>query len=151
MDTWVGAARGRGMEAAGLGMLAAGVVSLVTQTRAVAPVLLLAGLVVRMAARVRVTIDDSGLTADASRWSWPRVQIPLDDIDAVTSMHVNPWRWGGWGYRGSLRVLRRAAWVVRAGPGLRLDLRDGRRFVVTVDDAPTAAAALGRRLTPRSG
>lgn len=151
MDTWVGTARGRGMEAGGLGLVAAGVASLVTETRVVAPVLLFAGLVVALAARVRVTIDDTGLTADAGRWSWPSVHIPIDDIDAVTSLHVNPWRWGGWGYRGSLRVLRRAAWVVRAGPGLRLDLRDGRRFVVTVDDAPTAAAALGGRLTPRSG
>ena len=151
METWVGTARGRGMEAVGAGVAAAGVVALLTDTRAVSPVLLLVGIVVRLAARVRVTIDGSGLTADPDRWSRPRVHIPLDDIDAVTSMHVSPWRWGGWGYRGSLRAFRRAAWVVRAGPGIRLDLRDGRRFVVTVDGAPDGAAVLGAMLTPRSG
>lgn len=151
MDTWVGTARGRGMEAVGLGIAAAGVVALLTETRAVSPVLVVVGLVVRLAGRVRVTVDGTGLTADPGRARWPRVHVPLDDIDAVTSLHVNPWRWGGWGYRGSLTVFRRAAWVVRAGPGIRLDLRDGRRFVVTVDGAPEGAARLGSMLTPRPG
>lgn len=139
------------MEAVGVGTAAAGVVSLLTATRLVAPVLLVTGLVVVLASRVRVTVDASGVTVDPGRWSWPHVHVPLADIDAVTSLHVNPWRWGGWGYRWSLVVFRRAAWVVRAGPGLRLDLRDGRRFVVTVDDAPAGAAALGALLTSPSG
>jgi hypothetical protein len=114
----------------------------------VAPVLLAVGALVVMAARVRVRIDASGLTADPGRWHRPSVHIALEDIDQVTALDVRPLRWGGWGYRGSLRLFRRAAWIVRAGPGLRLDLRDGRRFVVTVDEALAGAAALGARLLP---
>jgi hypothetical protein len=35
-----------------------------------------------------------------------------------------------------------AAVVVRRGPALRLSLRDGKTFLVTVDDAETGAALL---------
>jgi hypothetical protein len=52
---------------------------------------------------------------------------------------VDPRRYGGWGYRGSLRLYRRAALNLRKGAGLRLELHDGRVFVVTVDDADTAS------------
>jgi len=34
--------------------------------------------------------------------------------------------------------------VLRSGPGIRVDLRDGRVFAVTVDDAATGAAVLER-------
>jgi hypothetical protein len=58
-------------------------------------------------------------------------------------------QWGGWGYRGSLKLMKQAAVVLRAGPGLRLDMTGGRVFVVTIDDPGTAAALLnteaGRR------
>ena len=50
--------------------------------------------------------------------------------------------WGGWGYRGSLALVKKAAIVLRAGPGLRLDLLNGRTFVVTIDDPQTPAALL---------
>jgi hypothetical protein len=32
--------------------------------------------------------------------------------------------------------------IVRAGEGIRIDLNDGRIFIVTVDDATTGAAVL---------
>jgi hypothetical protein len=38
--------------------------------------------------------------------------------------------------------MRRAAWVVHRGPGLKLDLRDGKVFVVTVDGAEEVAAVV---------
>jgi hypothetical protein len=151
MEAWTGTARGRGSEALGGGLLAAGLASLFTSIRAAGPILALVGVVAILVSRLRVHIDDTGLTVDPERWSWPRVHLPIEDIDAVTSLDVRPWRVGGWGYRGSLLLFRRAAWVVRAGPGLRVDLTGGRRFWVTVDDAPAAAAVLGRLLTPRPG
>jgi hypothetical protein len=49
---------------------------------------------------------------------------------------------GGWGYRGSLRLLRHASLVTRRGDALQLDLVGGRRFTVTVDDPISFAVAL---------
>ena len=40
--------------------------------------------------------------------------------------------------------------VVRRGPGLVLDLGDGRRFTVTVDDAEGAVRAISARLRPHA-
>ncbi len=51
-------------------------------------------------------------------------------------------RMGGFGYRGSLRLFRRAALITRPGEALVVDLVGGRRFSVTVDDAASFAAAL---------
>ena len=55
---------------------------------------------------------------------------------------VRPGEWGGWGYRGSVKVFGRAAVVLRAGTGIRVDLVGGRAFAVTVDDAETGARLL---------
>ncbi len=52
------------------------------------------------------------------------------------------WRWGGLGYRGSLRLFKRAALVTRRGEALVLELTRGRRFVVTVDEPGAFASAL---------
>lgn len=49
---------------------------------------------------------------------------------------------GGWGYRGSLRLLRQAALVTRRGEALELILRGKRRFIVTVDDPADFVQAL---------
>ena len=51
-------------------------------------------------------------------------------------------RMGGFGYRGSLRMFRRAALITRPGEALVVELVGGRRFSVTVDDAASFAAAL---------
>jgi hypothetical protein len=57
-------------------------------------------------------------------------------------IEVRPVQWGGWGYRGSVRVFKKAAVVLRKGPGLRLRLRNGAQFAVTVPGAEPAAALL---------
>ena len=46
----------------------------------------------------------------------------LEDIVQVTVLDVRPLQWGGWGYRGSVRLFHQAAWVLHRGPGIRLDL-----------------------------
>ena len=63
------------------------------------------------------------------------------DIESVKMVQVEPLaEFGGWGWRwtpeGGLGV------VARAGEGILVVLRDGRRFTVTVDDAETGAALL---------
>lgn len=50
---------------------------------------------------------------------------------------------GGWGYRGSLKLFKRAAVVSRSGDALELQLKNGRRFSVTVDEPQDFATALG--------
>jgi hypothetical protein len=63
-------------------------------------------------------------------------------IVSATKHDVSFAQSGGWGYRGNLRLLRRASLVTRRGEALELDLVDGRRFIVTVDDPASFAAAL---------
>jgi hypothetical protein len=49
---------------------------------------------------------------------------------------------GGWGYRGSLKLLHRAAVVTRRGDALDLRLAGNRRFIVTVDSPGDFVRAL---------
>jgi len=83
--------------------------------------------------RIRVTADRSGLSVRYGFFGWPRRSFSIRRIAAARAVDIRPTEWGGWGYRGSLAIMRRAAVVLRAGPGIRLDLRDGRVFAVTID------------------
>ncbi len=97
---------------------------------------------------VRVTADRRGVRLTAGVLGVPVKRIALADITAATAEPVRPVAWGGWGYR----VLPgRSALVLRAGPGLVLDLRDGRRFAVTMDDPRTPAALLTALRVPSAG
>jgi hypothetical protein len=102
-------------------------------------------------AAVDVRVDADGLLVRSGALHWPRVRIPLDRIESTSAIALQPTAWGGWGYRGSLRMLGRAAWVLRAGEGLEVVQRDGARFAVSVDRAEEAAALLNgllARATP---
>jgi hypothetical protein len=92
--------------------------------------------------KLTVVIGVRGLPVAFGPVQWPRVRIPLDRIERVSTLDVRPTEWGGWGYRGSLTVMRQAAVVLRGGPGIRLDLHGSKTFVVTVDDAVTGASLL---------
>jgi len=98
---------------------------------------------------VSVTADQRGVSLAYGPWRLIRQRIPLDRIAAASAIDVRPMKWGGWGYRGSLRIFRRAAVVLRGGPGLRLDLRDGAVFTVTVDQPEVAAALINRYVQSR--
>lgn len=100
------------------------------------------GLLTVALASVTVMVDRRGLQVRYGALPWPVTRVPMEDIEAVAAIDVRPSKWGGWGYRGSLRLARKAAVVLRAGPGIRVDLRRGAVFVVTVDDAATGAAVL---------
>ncbi|HLU42864.1 MAG TPA: hypothetical protein VKZ55_10720 [Microthrixaceae bacterium] len=124
---------------------AAGVVlSLLSGEPWIGVVLLLSALPAVLLARIEVFADRRGLTVAYGPWGWPRTRIPIERIAAASPIEIRPSEWGGWGYRGSVRIFRTAAVVLRAGPGIRLDLTDGRRFAVTIDDPGTAAAVLER-------
>ena len=105
-------------------------------------VLLVPAIATTTFSRIRVTADRSGLHVGYGFLGWPRTSVPLRRIAAARAIDVRPTDWGGWGYRGSLTLMKRAAVVLRAGPGIRLDLHDGKVFVVTIDDPDTPARLL---------
>ncbi|HUX04900.1 MAG TPA: hypothetical protein VMV53_08380 [Acidimicrobiales bacterium] len=71
-----------------------------------------------------------------------RQSFESDEIVAAHETTAPIVRMGGFGYRGSLKVLRRAALITRRGDALAVELTGDRRFVVTVDEAQAFATAL---------
>lgn len=64
------------------------------------------------------------------------------EVQGAYSRHLSFAEMGGWGYRGSLRLIRRAALVTRRGDALELELSRRRHFIVTVDDPGDFVSAL---------
>jgi len=96
-----------------------------------------------------VRVDDTGLHV-VSVLGIPRFRVPLADVGSAACVTVNPMgEFGGWGVRIAPSG-RRFGIVLRAGEALEATRRNGRRFVVTVDDAQTAAALL-EALAQRAG
>lgn len=98
---------------------------------------------------VRVTVDDTHLR---TRFSWPgliKVDLPVAEIERLEHVpDLRPIRYGGWGYRGSLRLLKKAAVILRRGDGVIFALTGDRRFIVTVDDAASLARTVQDRIGP---
>ena len=106
-------------------------------------VLIGAAMVVVLFRRIDVEVTRRELVIRyGAPWSWPQ-RVPRKRIESVAVTTVRPLHWGGWGYRGALRVFRRAAVLLRAGEALEVRLDGGRRILyVTIDDAAGAVAAL---------
>jgi hypothetical protein len=97
---------------------------------------------------IEVRIGDRSLeVAYFGPLRWPKTQIALVAVRQVEEIEILPRR-HGWGYRGSLRLIGRAAVVIRRGEGILLTLEDNRQFVVTVDDAAAGCRALRRLVQP---
>jgi hypothetical protein len=156
LTRWSGGASNTGflLLAGALVISAAFIHRLVAGTSAAATALLavhaLALILVEHLSRIRVSVDERGLTIHYGRLGWLEQRIGIERIAAATAFELEPWAHGGWGYRGSLKLAGRAAVVIRSGSAIRLDLRDGTRFSVTVDDA-AAAARLLTRFVQRGG
>ncbi|MGP7959383.1 hypothetical protein ACTVCO_01030 [Sanguibacter sp. A247] len=90
--------------------------------------------------RATVIVDRRGLTA-RTMVPWPKITVPLDEIEDVSVTHVKPLsEFGGWGIRTALDGS--IGMVLRKGEGIEVRATGGRRIVVTVDDAATGAALL---------
>ena len=109
-------------------------------------VIVLASLPVIALSSLHVRADRRGLRIRYGQLPWPCTQIDIGRIERARTIDVRPKEWGGWGYRGSLKLMHRAAVVHRAGPGIRLDLVDGKAFVVTVDDPDPAVEVLNAQV-----
>ena len=100
--------------------------------------------------RIRVSVDRRGLGIRYGWLGWPHQRIAMERIVSAAAFDLVPMEHGGWGYRGSLRLLGRAAVVIRGGMALRLDLVGGKRLSVTVDDAENAAQLINGFVSRRS-
>ena len=105
-------------------------------------VAVVAALATRIVARVVQTPEGRRFEVVYGPGGMIRQSFGADDIEHAGTTSLSLLRTGGWGYRGSLAVLRRAAVVTRGGEALRLDLKGGRRFSITVDDPSAFAEAL---------
>ncbi len=114
-------------------LLVALVVTQLTDLRVVM-ILLVIAMGLAAFSRIRVTADQSGLQVLYGFFGWPRTSVPIHRIATAQAIDIRPADWGGWGYRGSLTLMKRAAVVLRAGPGIRVDLHDGKIFAVTIND-----------------
>lgn len=134
--TWVG--RSSSPVLLGLaGVLVLAAVYLAPTTGPVAGVVGLVAVAVWWSHVVTVRVDEGAVTTSWGPVRWPRLVVPLDEVDTARAEEVEPRRWGGWGFRVSRRG---RAVVTRRGPGLVLELRDGSALAVTVDGADEAAA-----------
>jgi hypothetical protein len=110
------------------------------------PILLVAGVIVLVSAvcclplaSLAAIVDEQGLLVRFGPFGFPQKRIPLATIASVRADTIEPLEWGGWGYR---IAPGRSAAVLRSGPGIVVELTDGRRFAVTVDDPEGGVALL---------
>ena len=123
----------------GVGTTLLGVVLAVAADTGAETALIVIGLISAALSRCRVTVDRRGLSVAPWFTPRPRLRISLGRIKEATSREARALSLGGWGYRVQPG---RSALVLRSGDALFLRLVTGKEFVVTVDDAATAAALL---------
>ncbi|GHC53767.1 DUF1648 domain-containing protein [Streptomyces cinnamoneus] len=138
--TWTRSIASRPLRLAGLALVLPGTAVGLLAGWGAGVGLVVGGLVVCAFSAARVTVDRHGLTTSLPWLPRPRLRIPLDRIETATSRPVDPLAdLGGWGYRV---VPGRSGLVLRSGEAVVARLTTGSEFVVTVDDAATAAALL---------
>lgn len=94
---------------------------------------------------VVVTVDAEALEVRCGHIGLPRRKIRLVQITSAEFLpRITPQQWGGWGHRW--RPEKGTAIIVRRGEGLVLELDDGKRFTVTVDDAENAVRVIRTHL-----
>jgi hypothetical protein len=90
---------------------------------------------------VRVTVAARGVTVGYGVLGLRLTRIPLRAIAWAEATEQGKFGFT-FPFTGSLLLQGQASVVLRSGPALRLTLRDGKTFLVTVDDAATGAALL---------
>jgi hypothetical protein len=140
---WVGSARSTWGLPFTLGFFVTGIALMVWVHLALGFFTAVVGFVGLAFTSVQVTVDHKGLRIRFGALSWPVMAVGYERIVSASVIEdLRPVSWGGWGYRGSLKVFGRAAVVLRRGPALQVELRGDKVLVVTVDDAVTAAGVL---------
>ncbi|WP_431046158.1 DUF1648 domain-containing protein [Streptomyces sp. P1-3] len=138
--TWTRTVGSRVLPPAGVAIAAAGAAIGLAVSWGPGFALLGGGVPMALLTGARVTVDRRGVTVAPLLLPRPRMTVPLERIEEATAREVRALRdFGGWGYR----VRPGAGGVIlRSGGALSMRLAHGSEFVVTVDDAHTAAALL---------
>lgn len=139
---WTAGAHARWVVALDTSLVVLGIVLVAAGQSFAGVVLAGSGLLTSPLASINVRADRRGLRIAYGPLRWPVQRIRLDRIERADVIDVRPMAWGGWGYRGSVKLFKRAAVVLRAGEGIQLSLHGGARFAVTIDDAATGVAVL---------
>lgn len=109
------------------------------------PLLLLFTFVLSLRVEVFVLSSDRGRSLEIHYgFGIVKQRFAAEEILDATAKNLTFLEMGGWGYRGSLKVLRYAALATRRGEALELTLSRSRRFVVTVDNPKDFVQALGK-------
>ncbi|MBH1938629.1 hypothetical protein I5Q34_30960 [Streptomyces sp. AV19] len=93
---------------------------------------------------IRVTVSSRGVTAGSLLVPFVRRRFPLERIESASARWTKPAEIGGWGYRWNPGL---SAVSLREGDAMWLTLTDGSQFVITIDDADTAAELTSHLLT----
>jgi hypothetical protein len=138
---WSGRARAAWALPGGVVLVAAGALTWALAGRWWDPglVLVIAGSMMLGFTSVRVTVAARGVSVGYGVLGLRLTRIRLSRIASAAAVELRSFSFG---YRGSLVLFGTAAVILRRGPALRLTLRDGKTFIVTVDDAATGAALL---------
>ncbi|GAA1674794.1 hypothetical protein [Streptomyces yatensis] len=145
---WNGSQSSRWMLAVGV-ILGVGLIALAVvdaEYRAVGLALLLAAAAFLVTGAIKVTVSPRGVTVASALVPFLRQNITMDRIERATARWTSPLEIGGWGYRWKPGV---RAVSLRKGDALWLELTRGTRFVITIDDAQTAAELVNRYLARR--
>ena len=134
--SWVGAAA-----------VAVGVVSAAFGQWPAALSLGIGGIAASMLSSAQVIVNRKGLSVRFGLIGVPRKNIPASDVVKAVASDISPGQFGGWGYRV---VPGGSGLIIRAGRGLVVTRRSGRKFTVTVDDAESAASILMELTTSNS-
>lgn len=146
---WTGRARAPWAWAIAAALVAAGVAWTLDRQWLTGAVLLVIGILLSAFTSVRVTVAARGVSVGYGPLGLRLTRFALRRIVAAEALNWTSSN--SFGYRGNLLVLGAAAVILRRGPALRLTLRGGKRFLVTVDDAETGAALLNDLIAARSG
>ncbi|MET7405451.1 MULTISPECIES: hypothetical protein [Streptomyces] len=97
---------------------------------------------------VTVTVAPRGVTVRSAVLPFLRRRFPLGRIESATARWTRPIEIGGWGYRWNPGLV---AVSLREGDALWITRTDTTRFVITVDDADTAADLVNQLLRQEDG
>jgi uncharacterized membrane protein len=90
-------------------------------------------------ARVTVTITAQEVDIALGPLKWPRRRVPIKEIVRADAVRVRPLQYGGTGYRLAGKAI---GYIIRGGEGIDIETAGRRHYVVTIDGADEAAAAI---------
>jgi hypothetical protein len=139
---WIGTARSLWGLPLFIGCMGFGIFTLTNQRYPVGLISLIVAMVGLPFMSIRVLADSRGVQLAFGPMGWPKKFIPLAKIRQAREIDVIPMAYGGWGYRGFMRLRGRVAIVLRGGEGLELGLEGNRRLIITVDRAEEGAGLI---------